>query len=106
MDDLISRKQALEYISAWQQANAGAETQTEYAVIESCYRMMQNLPTAYDVEAVVRELEAKSTFYAHEAEGDNDMGYEYLTIRKYGISDGLQIAIEVVRGGRNEEHFN
>ena len=56
----------------------------------------------YDVEAVVRELERKSTFFAHEAEGDKDMGYEYLTIRKYGISDGLDIAIEIVRGGRND----
>lgn len=65
---------------------------------------VEDSPTAYDVEAVVRELEAKSTFYAHEAEGDKDMGYEYLTIRKYGISDGLDIAIEIVkRGGRNEQ---
>lgn len=61
-----------------------------------------DIPTAYSVEAVVRELETISTFYAHGAEGDKDMGYEYLTIRKYGISDGLDIAIEIVRGGRND----
>ena len=69
---------------------------------EYVIKQLSNKPTAYDVEAVVRELEAKSTFYAHEAEGDKDMGYEYLTIRKYGISDGLDIAIEIVRGGRND----
>ena len=78
-------------------------TERDKRIIEYVCDHIQYLqPTAYDVEAVVRELETKSTFYAHEAEGDKDMGYEYLTIRKYGISDGLDIAIEIVRGGRNE----
>lgn len=95
MDDLISRKQALEYISAWQQANAGAETQTEYAVIESCYRMMQNLPTAYDVEAVVRELEK-------EYEATIDLYHRTADVYYSGNAYGLDIAIEIVRGGRNE----
>lgn len=93
MDDLISRKQALEYISAWQQANAGAETQTEYAVIESCYRMMQNLPTAYDVEAVVRELETKSNGFFADDEEFGEMFVKTIP---------LPTAIEIVRGGRNE----
>lgn len=69
---------------------------------EQVDEIVDAIPTAYSVEAVVRELETKSTFFAHEAEGDKDMGYEYLTIRKYGISDGLDIAIEIVRGGRDE----
>ena len=96
MDDLISRKQALEHISAWQQANAGAETQTEYTIIESCYRMMQNLPTAYDVEAVVRELEKESREYKRKADEVDSNLFD-------GVSIGFESAIEIVkRGGRNE----
>lgn len=70
--------------------------------IRNIMQAFDRQPTAYSVESVVRELETISTFYAHGAEGDKDMGYEYLTIRKYGISDGLDIAIEIVRGGRND----
>lgn len=94
MDDLISRKQALEHISAWQQANAGAETQTEYTIIESCYRMMQNLPTAYSVEAVVRELEEESNGFFVD---DEELGEMFVK------TIPLPLAIEIVkRGGRNE----
>lgn len=93
MDDLISRKRLLEHISAWQQANAGAETQTEYAVIESCYRMAQNFPTAYDVEAVVRELE-KLRYYDDEYSNKCESTY----------NEALNDCIEIVkRGGRNED---
>ncbi len=78
-------------------------TERDAHLVKCVLALFDSRPTAYDVEAVVKELEAKSTLYAHEAEGDKDMGYEYLTIRKYGISDGLDIAIEIVkRGGRNE----
>lgn len=55
MGDLISRKRLLEHISAWQQANAGAETQTEYAVIESCYRMVKNFPAEYKPLEIVTD---------------------------------------------------
>lgn len=75
----------------------------DYIKLDDVVRVIKSQPTAYSVEAVVRELETISTFYAHGAEGDKDMGYEYLTIRKYGISDGLDIAIEIVKqGGRDE----
>ena len=77
--------------------------QLEEGVWNSAVEEVDNQPTAYDLEAVVRELEAKSTFYTHEAEEDKDIGHAYLATRKYGISDGLDIAIEIVkRGGRNE----
>ena len=87
--DLISRKEAIDAL---------------YGSIfcADAIPIIEELPTAYDVEAVVRELEAKSTFFAHEAEEDKDIGHAYLATRKYGISDGLDIAIEIVRGGRNE----
>ena len=81
----------------WQMHDLPRQEIVVQTVYEDLADFVRTIPTAYDVEAVVRELEAKSTFYAHEAEGDKDMGYEYLTIRKYGISDGLDIAIEIVK---------
>lgn len=82
MDDLISRKRLLEHTSAWQQANAGAETQA------------QNFPAGYDVEAVVRELEGKSNgFFVN----DEELGEMFVK------TIPLPLAIEIVkRGGRNE----
>lgn len=74
----------------------------DYIKLDDVVRVIKSQPTAYDVEAVVRELEAISTFYAHGAEKDKDIGHAYVATRKYGISDGLDIAIEIVRGGRNE----
>lgn len=103
MGDLISRKRLLEHISAWQQANAGAETQTEYAVIESCYRMAQNFPAGYDVEAVVRELEEELDYHVKhqlkwEHKGDELKANRH---RQQVIAYDTAIAI-VKRGGRNE----
>ena len=69
---------------------------------EYVIKQLSNRPTAYDVEAVVRELEAKSTYFAHKAEYEKDIGYAYVAPRKYGISDGLDLAIEIVRGGWND----
>lgn len=97
MSDLISRQVLKDWIKSHN------DVTFESSIEDMILQVVDDQPTAYDVEAVVRELEAKSTFFAHEAEGDKDMGYEYLTIRKYGISDGLDIAIEIVKqGGRNE----
>ena len=56
MGDLISRKRLLEHIEQWLKANSGGETRTEYAVIDSCYRMVQNFPTAYDTEETQNRL--------------------------------------------------
>lgn len=60
--------------------------------MEECMEVINEQPTAYDVEAVVRELEdAKFVFYT---EDDKEAS---------GYNDGLNEAIEIVRrGGRNE----
>lgn len=101
MDDLISRKRLLEHISAWQQANAGAETQTEYAVIESCYRMAQNFPTGYDVEAVVRELEEKIEHHWERSNYCYDNELYIANSEHLGKCEAFREAIKIVkRGGR------
>ena len=71
-------------------------------IVNAIIVAVEGIDEAYSVEAVVRELEAKSTSFAHKAEYEKDIGYAYVATRKYGISDGLDIAIEIVRGGRNE----
>lgn len=71
--------------------------------IDSCFaEFVDNIPTAYDVEAVVRELEAKSTVAAQKTFEAAEMGFERASIHYQGIQDGLDYAIEIVRGGRNE----
>ena len=52
-------------------------------------------PTAYDVEAVVRELEDVLT--AHEKQSDKY--HDYFSL---GAIGGIKTAIKIVRGGRNE----
>lgn len=93
MSRLIDADKFMEWIDAGHLRHPSELVYSEIDVVN----LIAHQPTAYSVEAVVRELEEKSTFYAHEAEGDKDMGYEYLTTRKYGISDGLDIAIEIVK---------
>lgn len=56
----------------------------------------------YDVEAVVRELEAKSTLAAQKCFEAAEMGFERASIHYQGIQDGLDYAIEIVKGGRND----
>lgn len=108
MSRLIRDTDIINAIEEWRSGLVCTPSQYADCVVDGTLETVEEViidkaPTAYSVEAVVRELETKSTFFAHEAEGDKDMGYEYLTIRKYGISDGLDIAIEIVKqGGQNE----
>lgn len=68
-----------------------------------CMEVINDQPTAYDVEAVVRDLEAKSTVAAHKNFEAAEMGFERAAIHYQGIQDGLDYAIAIVkRGGRNE----
>lgn len=67
MGDLISRKKLLRHILEWQSANAGFETALEYEIIESCYRMVDNFPTAVELEEALEHLDAKADRLAREA---------------------------------------
>ena len=67
MGDLISRQKLLRHILEWQAANAGFETNLEYKVIESCYRMVENFPTAIELEEAVQHLDSKADRLAREA---------------------------------------
>ena len=74
-----------------------------YISANDVVRCINKAPTAYDLDAVVRELEAKSTLVAQKCFEAAEMGFERASIHYQGIQDGLDSAIEVVmRGGRNE----
>ena len=62
---------------------------------EECMAVINEQPTAYDVEAVVRELEDVLT--AHEKQYDKY--HDYFSL---GAIGGIKTAIKIVRGGRNE----
>lgn len=97
MSDLISRQVLKDWIKSHN------DVTFESSIEDMILQVVDDQPTAYDVEAVVRKLEAESTFFAHKAEYEKDLGYAYVATRKYGISDGLDLAIEIVRrGGRND----
>jgi hypothetical protein len=70
------------------------------AGIDSCFaEFVDNIPTAYDVEAVVRELEEKRVIafltLANSGNEALDKAWEY-------VGTYLDEVIEIVRGGRNE----
>lgn len=61
--------------------------------VEDCMaEIIDSQPTAYDVEAVVRELEEKSNGFFVD---DEEFGEIFVK------TIPLQLAIEIVRGGRN-----
>ena len=67
MGDLISRQKLLRHIAEWQAANAGFETNLEYKVIESCYKMVEHFPTAIELEDIVQHLDDKADRLARDA---------------------------------------
>ena len=69
--------------------------QLEEGVWNSAVEEVKNQPTAYDVEAVVRELEK-------EYEATIDLYKRTADPYFSGGAYKLDVAIEIVRGGRNE----
>lgn len=81
-------------ISGWYMEDDDGEVYIKLSDVKEC---IDRVPTAYDVDAVVRELEQDYRdaikIYGNDANG------EYY----YGVTRALHRAIQVVkRGGRNE----
>lgn len=73
----------------------------KYDAIQECMKAVEEQPTAFDVEKVVREIrDLKLSYYMTIANtGDADKDYVYLN-----VANAIDTAIEIVkRGGRNEE---
>lgn len=79
-----------------------SENQKEiYETIQECMKAVEEQPTAFDVEKVVREIrDLKLSYYMTIANtGDADIDYVYLN-----VANAIDTAIEIVkRGGRDEE---
>ena len=76
--------------------------QLEEGVWNSAVEEVKNQPTAYDVEAVVRELEEPFNDYREKSETMLNHRAKRLYYR--GLMRGFEYAIEIVkRGGRNEK---
>ena len=82
MSDLISRSQLLKEIENWG------------GCVETLHEYIQNMPTAYDVDKAVEQLEDRKSLMLETfkiSESDIDRGRIY----------GMDKAIEIVKGGGN-----
>lgn len=92
MSRLIDADLLKEHISSY----AGMFTDEGFMVrLEAVLCGIDFQPTAYDVEAVVRELEK-------EYEATIDLYHRTADVYFSGKAYGLDIVIEIVRGGRDE----
>lgn len=82
MSDLISRSQLLKEMETWG------------GCVEALHEYIQNMPTAYDVDKVVEQLEQKMK-RVRDKERENTS--EYFE----GEADGFEFAIETVKAGGN-----
>lgn len=79
-----------------------SENQKEiYETIQECMKAVEEQPTAFDVEKVVKELEDLKMRYfltlANTGDADKDCAY-------FNTANAIDTAIEIVkRGGRDEE---
>jgi tetrahydromethanopterin S-methyltransferase subunit F len=69
---------------------------------EYVIKQLSGKPTAYDVEAVVRELEDKVEFYESREKRQMELDCGMAACHTNGVQQGIKFAIEIVRGGRNE----
>lgn len=129
MSDLISRQAAVFVIDAYFKKmvesttaslipKIAKETNTEIAenirmvaeVLQKGHEedikklLLETIPTAYDVEAVVRELEEAMALYKTREEACHVVNCgNYAKVHYHGIQQGIKFAIEIVkRGGRND----
>lgn len=88
MSDLISRSQLLKEIETWG------------GCVEALHEYIQNMPTAYDVDEVVEELEAEQQKYAAQALETDDVDIVFRCAIK---ETTMQTAIDIVKRGGNVE---
>lgn len=98
MSRLIRDTDIINAIEEWRSGLVCTPSQYADCVVDGTLETVEEViidkaPTAYDVEAVVRELEAKSNGFFVD---DEELGEMFVK------TIPLPLAIEIVRGGRNE----
>lgn len=71
----------------------------EYSALQDVMRIIEQQPTAYDIDKVVKQLEAESEKYARLATYERRLG-TFLDVAKADkASESYERAIEIVKGG-------
>jgi hypothetical protein len=60
---------------------------------------IQDQPTAYDVDAVVEQLESEAKKFEHLAKHEHDIGDTLLSSEFFTKSEAFSEAIKIVKGG-------
>lgn len=96
MSDLISRKQTLEFLE-----NTLDETDDVKMLccIQALCATIDLLPTAYDVDKVVKELEERMEKAKSISEKSEELGYERHMFYQAGKENAFNEAIWIVKGG-------
>lgn len=78
-------------VDAFKRQIAGMTIANSYSVnkANALCELIDAQPTAYDVDAVVKQLEAV----------DNQIEIQYENNYEKGLSDGIEKAVEIVKGG-------
>lgn len=89
MSDLISRSQLLKEIETWG------------GCVEALHEYIQNMPTAYDVDKVVEQLEKKIQTHECCIEYEKKNGTITEEFQQRKAVEVLKDAIEIVKAGGN-----
>lgn len=93
--DLISRSALKKVLSEKYSGLSDARDEEQFALYSAykqIVRVIENQPTAYDVEKVVEKLEEKS----------NDIPIQYEMNYEKGFGDGIDYSVDIVRNGGKE----
>lgn len=104
MSDLISReavKKAIQQYFIAKIENHVYEIDVVDCNAEICHEVIDNIPTAYDVDKVVEQL-AKRFDYCHEMAEKNDKAkLEKMAFSWRQVANGVMDAIDIVKGVMN-----
>jgi len=104
-DDLISRSYLLEQYAlkdCKKYGNETAEQQTKSYDTMMMYEiagMIEDAPTAYDVDKVIEQLEDKALEHAITGQQYGEDGYGLHETEEQLIKQGIEEAIEIVKSG-------
>ena len=96
MSDLISRQVLKDSIKSHN------DVTFESSIEDMILQVVDDQPTAYDVEAVVRELEEKIKHHWERANYCHDNELYIAESEHIGKCEAFRETIEIVRGGRND----
>lgn len=89
---LIDADKVLEFM------NNKLEMQELYLPIHLKELVIDEMPTAYDIDKVIEQLQRQVEQYRRRAEGTKQRGYNSASYHNYGKAHSYEHALEIVRG--------